>query len=403
MMISKNLSYRKKNRIQIAFVLNFDFTNWNGGFNVIKNLIQNIDKNHKIYRPIVIVKKNLSKKDKKILKGLNIIHTNLFNKNNLSYYYNLLQIFIFGKSNSFEKFFQLKNIKVISHTMFAGKKSKVKSIFWMPDFQHLDLKKNFSILNIIKRELNFRLAIKNSSAILLSSSSMLRSFKKYYNFKNINYFINKFCFLNNNQINLKKINLIKRKYNIRNAYFYISNQYWVHKNFEIIVSALKYLKTINIDLLFVSSGSNIGNNNNKYSEFIRELIITNNLENNYKYIGLINKDEVEILIAGSIALVNPSKYEGWNTAVEQAKALNKRTVLSNISVHREQKNNYSYLFNTSNYFSLSKILIKLSKTKDKDFYLSKNFLIKSKSLFKIYLKNYIKIIDLLTNKNDKNN
>jgi hypothetical protein len=402
-MISKNLSYRKKNRIQIAFVLNFDFTNWNGGFNVIKNLIQNIDKNHKIYRPIVIVKKNLSKKDKKILKGLNIIHTNLFNKNNLSYYYNLLQIFIFGKSNSFEKFFQLKNIKVISHTMFAGKKSKVKSIFWMPDFQHLDLKKNFSILNIIKRELNFRLAIKNSSAILLSSSSMLRSFKKYYNFKNINYFINKFCFLNNNQINLKKINLIKRKYNIRNAYFYISNQYWVHKNFEIIVSALKYLKTINIDLLFVSSGSNIGNNNNKYSEFIRELIITNNLENNYKYIGLINKDEVEILIAGSIALVNPSKYEGWNTAVEQAKALNKRTVLSNISVHREQKNNYSYLFNTSNYFSLSKILIKLSKTKDKDFYLSKNFLIKSKSLFKIYLKNYIKIIDLLTNKNDKNN
>ena len=230
---------------------------------------------------------------------------------------------------------------------------------------------------------------------------MLRSFKKYYNFKNINYFINKFCFLNNNQINLKKINLIKRKYNIRNAYFYISNQYWAHKNFEIIVSALKYLKTINIDLLFVSSGSNIGNNNNKYSEFIRELIITNNLENNYKYIGLINKDEVEILIAGSIALVNPSKYEGWNTAVEQAKALNKRTVLSNISVHREQKNNYSYLFNTSNYFSLSKILIKLSKTKDKDFYLSKNFLIKSKSLFKIYLKNYIKIIDLLTNKNDK--
>ena len=112
MMISKNLFYRKKNRIKIAFVLNFDFTNWNGGFNVINNLIKNIDKNYKIYRPVVIVKKNLSKKEKKILKGLNIIHTNLFNKNNLSYFYNLLQIFIFGKSYSFEKFFQLKtNVK----------------------------------------------------------------------------------------------------------------------------------------------------------------------------------------------------------------------------------------------------------------------------------------------------
>ena len=401
MMISKNLFYRKKNRIKIAFVLNFDFTNWNGGFNVINNLIKNIDKNYKIYRPVVIVKKNLSKKEKKILKGLNIIHTNLFNKNNLSYFYNLLQIFIFGKSYSFEKFFQLKNIKVISHTMFAGKNSKVKSIFWMPDFQHLDLKNNFSILNIIKRELNFRFAIKNSSAILLSSSSMLRSFKKYYDFKNINYFINRFCFLSNNRINLKKINFIKKKYNIRNAYFYLSNQYCVHKNFEIIVSVLKYLKSINKNLLFVSSGSNIGNNNSGYFELIRKLIITNNLENNFKYIGVINKDEVEILIAGSIALVNPSTYEGWNTAVEQAKALNKRTVLSNISVHREQKNHYSYLFNTSNYLSLSKILIKLSKTKYRDFYLSKIFLMKSKILFEIYLQNYLKIIHLVTNKKNK--
>jgi len=230
---------------------------------------------------------------------------------------------------------------------------------------------------------------------------MLRSFKKYYDFKNINYFINRFCFLSNNRINSKKINFIKKKYNIRNAYFYLSNQYWVHKNFEIIVSVLKYLKSINKNLLFVSSGSNIGNNNSGYFELIRKLIITNNLENNFKYIGVINKDEVEILIAGSVALVNPSTYEGWNTAVEQAKALNKRTVLSNIPVHREQKNHYSYLFNTSNYLSLSKILIKLSKTKYRDFYLSKIFLIKSKILFEIYLQNYLKIIDLVTNKKNK--
>ena len=100
-------------------------------------------------------------------------------------------------------------------------------------------------------------------------------------------------------------------------------------------------------------------------------------------------------------MVNPSTYEGWNTAVEQAKALNKRTVLSNISVHREQKNHYSYLFNTSNYLSLSKILIKLSKTKYRDFYLSKIFLMKSKILFEIYLQNYLKIIHLVTNKKNK--
>ena len=35
-------------------------------------------------------------------------------------------------------------------------------------------------------------------------------------------------------------------------------------------------------------------------------------------------------------MINPSLFEGWSTSVEEAKSLDKRILLSNIPVHREQ-------------------------------------------------------------------
>jgi hypothetical protein len=34
--------------------------------------------------------------------------------------------------------------------------------------------------------------------------------------------------------------------------------------------------------------------------------------------------------------VNPSRFEGWSTTVEEAKSLGKRVLVSDIAVHREQ-------------------------------------------------------------------
>jgi hypothetical protein len=394
-MISKSLFQKKINKIYIAFILNFDFSNWIGGFNVIENLYVNLKKNSKIYEPVFIVKKKLLIREQNILKNYKIIQTNLFNKNNFFYYINLIKIFFFGKSSSFENFFLENNIKIISHTAYAGKNSSVKSIFWMPDFQHLEKKKYFTILSRFKRELNFRLAIKNSHAILLSSNTMFNSFKRYYNLKNLKYYINKFTFLSIKNINQNKINFIKKKYKINSNYFYVCNQYWSHKNFEVIINALKHLQIIKKNILFVSSGSSVGGKNDLYFKSINKLIIKNNLSNNFLYLGIVNKSDVEILMAGCSALVNPSTYEGRNAAVEQAKALKKQIILSNIPAHREQIKQKIFFFNIKNHIHLANILVKLIKKKIFKFNLSKKFLKKNKNLHDAYIKNYINIVDNL--------
>jgi glycosyltransferase involved in cell wall biosynthesis len=38
----------------------------------------------------------------------------------------------------------------------------------------------------------------------------------------------------------------------------------------------------------------------------------------------------------SIAIINPSRFEGWSTTVEEAKSSGKTVLLSDIPVHREQ-------------------------------------------------------------------
>jgi glycosyltransferase involved in cell wall biosynthesis len=42
------------------------------------------------------------------------------------------------------------------------------------------------------------------------------------------------------------------------------------------------------------------------------------------------------LMRHAIAVINPSKFEGWSTTVEEAKSMGKAILLSDIAVHREQ-------------------------------------------------------------------
>ncbi len=43
-----------------------------------------------------------------------------------------------------------------------------------------------------------------------------------------------------------------------------------------------------------------------------------------------------VLLAHAVAVINPSRFEGWSSSVEEAKALGKPLIVSDIPVHREQ-------------------------------------------------------------------
>ena len=58
----------------------------------------------------------------------------------------------------------------------------------------------------------------------------------------------------------------------------------------------------------------------------------------------------------SIAVVQPSLFEGWSTLVEDARLLGKPMILSNLPVHLEQNPPYSAFFEVNSPEDLAKLL-----------------------------------------------
>jgi len=92
------------------------------------------------------------------------------------------------------------------------------------------------------------------------------------------------------------------------------------------------------------------------------------------------------LIYNSIALINPSKFEGWSSSVEQAKSMGKKIILSNIAVHKEQDPQRAEFFNKNNHQELAKIIKKIWFSYDRAY--EKNIIKKSYKILKQRLTKY---------------
>jgi len=78
------------------------------------------------------------------------------------------------------------------------------------------------------------------------------------------------------------------------------------------------------------------------------MITDNGIRDQLYLLGLIPRDRQVALYRMATALVQPSVNEGWSTLVEEAKALGKNILLSDIPVHREQMPHNPYFFESLN-------------------------------------------------------
>ena len=131
-------------------------------------------------------------------------------------------------------------------------------------------------------------------------------------------------------------------------------------------------------------------NSKIYFQQVNDYVEEQGLKDNYKYIGIVSEKELWSLMYYSLAIINPSEFEGWNTSEMQAKALSKYNIVSNIKAHIEQKNSKSILFVNNNFISLSDAILKFLNTKKKNNY-KKNKRINSID-FVNYGKKYINLV-----------
>ena len=221
------------------------------------------------------------------------------------------------------------------------------------DLQHLYLKKNFNENERRRRDKLFSQYIDNSHAIIVSSEDTKKKlFKNYKKAKNKKIKVLNFV----PKMNLNKLNYLdKKKYELKKSYLYIPNQFWPHKNHEILIKCARELKIKNYYIQFVMSGNNTIKK--RYYDSLIMQIKKLKLNNYFYYVGMIPKDDVSKLIFNSKAVINPSLFEGWNTGVEESKILKKKIILSDIPVHREQGLTNAIFFEKNNHKQLAEIIM----------------------------------------------
>ena len=157
--------------------------------------------------------------------------------------------------------------------------------------------------------------------------------------------------------NLPEIVEVKQKYGIEGDYFMVANQFWEHKNHWVVMQAMKKMVEVNKQVYFIFTGKEEDHRNPNYFPDLKTFASENNLTKNISFLGFIDREDQLSLLQHAKAIVQPSKFEGWGTVVEDAKTLNQLVLASDIPVHHEQLGTNAYFFGPDDADRLSELLL----------------------------------------------
>jgi glycosyltransferase involved in cell wall biosynthesis len=151
---------------------------------------------------------------------------------------------------------------------------------------------------------------------------------------------------------------------IRGPYFHLPNQFWVHKNHGVVLEALAIARGRGHEIPVVATGSTGDHRQPGYFPSLTTKARALGVEELFVIAGTVPYSELLTLMRRSIALINPSLFEGWSTTVEEAKSLGKTILLSDIPVHREQDPRRALFFDPHSPEQLAEALIQTAASWD---------------------------------------
>ena len=243
-----------------------------------------------------------------------------------------------------------------------------KLITWIADFQHNHFPDYFSEKDIQERNDAFRKAAESDIPVVLSSEDSLHDFRTYYPSTKKNIYVVPFVSYIEpmiRQTNGKEKEILQRLNLDGKRYACVMNQFWQHKNHKVVFEALKtlYEQQPEMDLDIVMTGEMSDYRNPDYIETLKRAAENPAVKNHLHLLGFISRTDQIAVMKNAEFVIQPSLFEGWGTVAEDAKILDKTILLSDIPVHREQKNDKCILFDPGNAEALAG-LIRLENEKE---------------------------------------
>jgi glycosyltransferase involved in cell wall biosynthesis len=209
---------------------------------------------------------------------------------------------------------------------------------WIPDFQHIHQPSFFSAAERSWRDHMFRQLASNATQVVLSSASALEHYREFLpehaGKAVLAPFPSLLCF----EALAPTRGAAVRRYNLPARFALVVNQLWAHKNPEVVVEAAAQARDSGVEVPIVLAGmpSDYRDPENKTVSRVLQLIATRGLAGKVFVLGKIPFTDLVDLMRCAAVMVQPSRFEGWSTSVEDAKALGRPLICSDLPVHREQ-------------------------------------------------------------------
>jgi len=243
---------------------------------------------------------------------------------------------------------QHHGVDVLSHSFHLGRQDVVKTIGWIPDFQHVHLPEFFTPGERSHRDRDFMSICAVCDKVVVSSACAradLLSFSPEHAHKaEVLSFVASPLPL----ADAASLPDLRTLYSFDGPYFLLPNQFWVHKNHRVVICALQMLKRQKKPFLVLATGSPTDYRDPSFFSSLMQYAAECDVLDCFRVLGQIPFDHLAGLMRHANAFINPSRFEGWSTTVEEAKSMGKQIVLSDIPVHREQAPERGFFFPPEN-------------------------------------------------------
>lgn len=251
------------------------------------------------------------------------------------------------KKNKIIKVNEKPLLDAVYPTQLKGLSDNLKKVNWIPDFQEDYFPQFFSEEEVLKRKKIQKQKYAQGDIVVLSSVDAESDFKRLYPEARAKTFVLPFA-VTHPDYSQESIQDLLETYKLPKHYFFAPNQFWAHKNHMVILQAVKILKDKGIKVTVAMSGKENDCRNKDNFDTLKNYIKENKLATQIIFLGFLPRTEQLCLFKNAQAIIQSSLFEGWSTVIEDAKALGKFVIVSNLRVHREQLKDNAWFFNPNN-------------------------------------------------------
>ena len=217
---------------------------------------------------------------------------------------------------------------------------------WIPDFQHRHLPEFFSTDEIQRRDESIARLAAEAPRIVFSSESAAEDFRLFHPDYAAKAVVWHFA--------VPPPKLEDEPCAAPPRFFLVCNQFWAHKNHLVIFQALRLLRERGVHPLVLCTGQLDDYRARTFSDTIRAAL--DGLADQVTLLGLLPRVRQLALMRRALAIIQPSRFEGWSTVVEDCRALGRPALLSDLAVHREQNPPGARYFNPQSAESLAELI-----------------------------------------------